>query len=87
VKLLESVSVNGVSFAPEDYATILLELDGRRRQYHTRAHRARSEGARLSEAKKAARLDELIRVLCYAANVPDPNDERIAERRRRRWRE
>jgi hypothetical protein len=83
----ESVSVNGVSFAPDDFSLLLRELDGRRRQYHTRAHKAKSEGARAAEAQKASRLDELIRVLCYATGAADPSDERVAERRRQRWRE
>lgn len=83
----ESVSVNGVSFPPDDFGLLLRELDGRRRQYHTRAHKAKSEGARAAEAKKAQRLDEVIRVLCYATNAVDPSDERVAERRRKHWRE
>ena len=84
---LESVSVNGVSFSPDDYECVISELDNRRRQYHTRARKAKSEGARFSEAKKAQRLDELIRVLCYAGNADDPSVKRVAERRQRRWRE
>ena len=83
----EFVSVNGVSFSREDWRRIITELDGRRRQYHSRAARAHSTGASKAERTKGARLDELIRLLCYASNMTDPSDERVAERRRERSRE
>lgn len=83
----EPVNVNGVPVPYEDVETIIKELDSRRRTYHANSKSAKTLGTQQAEARKADRLDSLIKLLSYVAGVQDPSDVRISERRSQEIRE
>lgn len=85
--ITEPVSINGISLPPEDFQTIVKELDNRRRHYHVRARDAKNAGIQQSESRKAGRLDELLKLIAYATGTADPSDERLDERRQAKARE